>query len=94
MTRKLNRIYIRHEDIGISMYKRRKERGFFTVDLMRMHWDRQGTRAMGWAIRTITFMRTKGILESFIPPVHLTNGDKRLRMYRFTEAQLKEWNLD
>lgn len=95
MTRKLNRIYIRLEDVGISMYKRQKERGFFVEDLMRMHWDRQGTRAIFWARRRIEHMKKIGILVSIPPPDALINRKMRhRRMYCFTDAILKEWNLD
>jgi hypothetical protein len=92
---RLNRIYIRHEDIARSLYKRRKELQFTTEDVMRLHWDRQGKRAKDWARKTIKRMRAEGTVEAMKPDSNMQapNGDGRCCWYRITETAFKTWNL-
>ena len=96
--RDLNRMYITKRMIAESLYKRSKERKFTTEDLMRMHWDRQGYRALAWARERIKRMRRVNIIVTVEPTKDprandLPDGDKRRRYYTFTEEKLKEWNL-
>lgn len=93
---RLNRIYVRQEDIASSLYKRRKERSFTTEDVMRLHWDRQGAKAIAWAREIIKRMLKAGVIESFKPDdkMHAVEGDNRRVLYRFTEERLKELGLD
>lgn len=90
----LNRIYVKQEEIARSMYKRRKERGFDTEDLMRLHWERQGKRAKEWSREIIKRMIRADVVEAFKPDRdQATDGDMRRVMYRFTEETLRKWNL-
>lgn len=90
----LNRIYIRHEDIALSLYKRGKELSFGTEDVMRLHWDRQGARAKKWAWHTIKLMREKGRVEALdVDPRNPPQGDGRQSLYRITDEFLKACNL-
>jgi len=92
---KVSRIYIRNRAIALSMYKRHKEFQFTTVDLMRMHWDRQGARALNWAACRIKALRRDGLIETLPKTAaeHAPRGDTRARWYRFTEEALRQWNL-
>lgn len=87
---RLNRIYIRTRDIAESMYKRSKERGFTTEDVMRLHWNRQGHDAIEWARLRVKRLRAQGVIEH----VDAELADKRRVLYRFTEAVLQQWGLD
>lgn len=86
----LNRIYIRQADIAMSMYKRSKEYGFTTEDVMRLHWDRSGNRALEWARVIIKRMRNDGIVVVLDDS---TLSDKRRRLYRFTKEALETWGI-
>ena len=92
----LNRIYIRHQDLARSLFRRRKELGFTSTDVMRCHWNRQGPRARAWAQEKIVRMRKDGIIETCRPleGVAPPEGDRRMRWYRFTAAFLREYNLN
>lgn len=90
MTR-LNRIYIKDDDLITSLYRRGKEQGFTTEDVMRLHWDRQGEAALEWARLRIKRMRANGAVEAFDPPEDSPlAGDQRRKLYRVTEAKLRE----
>jgi len=89
----LNRIYVTREEIARSMYRRRLERGFTTDDLMRLHWDRQGKRAKAWAREMIKRMRADGVIVATAPEEGV-EGDKRKKLYAFTDEQLAAWGLD
>lgn len=97
--RDLNRIYITERMMAESLYKRSKERGFTTEDLMRMHWDRQGKRALAWARERIKRMKKAKVIETIEATKDpkdndVPEGDKRRRYYRFAEEKLIEWNLN
>lgn len=87
----LNRIYVTQEEIARSMYRRRKEDAFTTEDVMRLHWDRQGARAIDWARTIIKRMRAAGIVEAYKPTKALADG--RRVLYRFTPEALAGWGL-
>jgi hypothetical protein len=88
----LNRIYITQEEIARSMYRRRKEDGFTTDDLMRLHWERQGKRAKAWAREIIKRMRKQGRIVT-VASEEGVEGDRRKVLYAFTHDVLKQWGL-
>ena len=88
----LNRVYIKQEEIARSMYRRRKEDGFTTDDLMRLHWDRQGARAKAWAREIIKRMRKQGRIVT-VTTEDGVEGDRRKVLYAFTPETLKRWGL-
>ncbi len=95
--RDLNRIYITERMLAESLYKRSKERSFTTEDVMRVHWERQGSRALAWARERIKRMKKAEVILTIEPKDPRLNdvpqGDGRRRFYTFTEAKLVEWNL-
>lgn len=87
---RLNRIYVTDASLITSLYKRTKERGFTTEDVMRLHWDRQGKRALEWARLRIKRMRAAGYIEVI---EEAYEGDKRRKLYGVTVSYLQDLGL-
>jgi len=91
---RLNRIYITNKALTESLYKRSKELCFTTEDVMRLHWERQGARALSWARDRIKRLRKLGVIDTLVPDPRVPyDGDHRRVRYRLKEEALKEWGL-
>ena len=89
----MNRKYVTDEEVARSMYRRRKEHGFTTEELSLCHKHFRGPGALAWAREKIKRMLRKKIITS-TPDTTEQYGDKRRKLYGFTEEALTQWRLE
>jgi hypothetical protein len=89
----MKRQAITKRDIAEALHKKGKARAFTTDDVMRVHWNHNGSTAREWARGRVKQMRKLGLLVVVIPSDNPVDGDRRKRLYRFTESALQEWGI-